>query len=89
MATANFGDKVNVKGWVKAFRQKRFIQLNDGSTINNVQAVIDFENTDEALLKRISTGAAISIIDEEEAKKTFELLKQLDELHELEDNESD
>lgn len=62
LATANFGDKVNVKGWVKAFRQKRFIQLNDGSTINNVQAVIDFENTDEALLKRISTGAAISII---------------------------
>ncbi len=62
LATANFGDKVNVKGWVKAFRQKRFIQLNDGSTINNVQAVIDFENTDETLLKRISTGAAISII---------------------------
>ncbi|NOQ72782.1 MAG: asparagine--tRNA ligase [Crocinitomix sp.] len=62
LATASFGDKVNVKGWVKGFRQNRFIQLNDGSTINTVQAVIDFENTDEALLKRINTGAAVSII---------------------------
>ena len=37
----------------------------------------------------VHVGAAISTIDEDEAKKTFELLKQLDELHELEDNESD
>lgn len=36
----------------------------------------------------VHVGAAISIIDEEEAKKTFELLKQLDELNELEDDES-
>ena len=35
----------------------------------------------------VHVGAAISIVDEEEAKKTFELLKQLDELHELEDEE--
>ncbi|MFT5819604.1 MAG: asparaginyl-tRNA synthetase [Crocinitomix sp.] len=62
LAKASFGDKVNVKGWVKGFRQNRFIQLNDGSTINTVQAVIDFENTDEALLKRINVGAAVSII---------------------------
>ena len=37
----------------------------------------------------VHVGAAISTIDEEEAKKTFDLLKQLDELHELEDNETD
>jgi len=37
----------------------------------------------------VHVGAAISTIDEDEAKKTFELLKQLDELRELEDNESD
>ncbi|MDG1914636.1 MAG: asparagine--tRNA ligase [Crocinitomix sp.] len=67
--TASFGDKVNVKGWVKGFRQNRFIQLNDGSTINNVQAVVDFENTDEALLKRITTGAAVSIIGTLEESK--------------------
>jgi asparaginyl-tRNA synthetase len=61
LAEAKFGDKVLVKGWVKAFRQNRFIQLNDGSTIHNIQAVVDFENTDEALLNRINTGAAIAI----------------------------
>lgn len=37
----------------------------------------------------VHVGAAISTIDEEEAKKTFELLKQLDELNELEDNNTD
>ncbi|MDX1348980.1 MAG: asparagine--tRNA ligase [Putridiphycobacter sp.] len=56
------GEKVQIKGWVKAFRSNRFIQVNDGSTIHNIQAVIDFENTDESILKRITTGAAISII---------------------------
>ena len=52
---------VTVKGWVRAFRQNRFIALNDGSTNNNVQIVVDFENTDPALLKRITVGAAISV----------------------------
>ena len=37
----------------------------------------------------VHVGAAISTIDEEEAKKTFDILMQLDELHELEDNETD
>ena len=55
------GTEVLLKGWVKAFRQNRFIQLNDGSTINNVQAVVDFESMDEALIKRITTGAAVSL----------------------------
>lgn len=52
---------VTVKGWVRTFRANRFIALNDGSTINNIQCVVDFENFDEALLKRITTGAAIHI----------------------------
>ena len=52
---------IEVKGWVKTFRANRFIALNDGSTINNIQCVVDFENTDEALLKRITTGAAVHI----------------------------
>jgi len=52
---------IDVKGWVKTFRANRFIALNDGSTINNIQCVVDFENTDEALLKRITTGAAVHI----------------------------
>lgn len=52
---------VEVKGWVRTFRANRFIALNDGSTINNIQCVVDFENTDEDTLKRITTGAAVHI----------------------------
>lgn len=52
---------VTVKGWVRTFRNNQFIALNDGSTNNNLQIVVDFENTDPALLKRITTGAAISV----------------------------
>lgn len=52
---------VILKGWVRTFRSNRFIALNDGSTIENVQVVVDFENTDEELLKRITTGAAVEV----------------------------
>lgn len=55
------GETVIVKGWVRAFRSNRFIQLNDGSTINNIQAVVDFENFDENLLKRVTTASAIAV----------------------------
>ncbi|AUC13745.1 asparagine--tRNA ligase [Tenacibaculum sp. SZ-18] len=61
LASEKLLQEVNVKGWVKAFRSNRFIQLNDGSTINNIQCVVDFENTNEDLLKRITIGAAISV----------------------------
>lgn len=53
--------EVSIKGWVRTFRANRFIALNDGSTLQNIQCVVDFENFDEALLKRITTGAAIAI----------------------------
>ncbi|MDP5228828.1 MAG: asparagine--tRNA ligase [Cellulophaga sp.] len=53
--------EVTVNGWVKTFRSNRFIALNDGSTLNNIQCVVDFENFDEALLRKVSTGAAIKI----------------------------
>lgn len=56
-----FLQEVAVKGWVRTFRSNRFIALNDGSTINNIQCVVDFENTNEETLKRITTGAAVSI----------------------------
>ena len=49
--------EVTLNGWVRTFRSNRFIAVNDGSTINNIQCVIDFENTPEHLLKRITTGA--------------------------------
>lgn len=54
--------EVNAKGWVRTFRNNQFIALNDGSTINNIQCVVDFENTPDETLKRITTGAAISVI---------------------------
>lgn len=59
-----YGNEVTVMGWVRTFRNNQFIAINDGSTINNIQAVVDFENTDETLLKRLTTGAAISITGE-------------------------
>lgn len=52
---------VNVKGWVRTFRNSQFLALNDGSCLNNIQCVIDFENTPEDILKRITTGAAVSV----------------------------
>lgn len=52
---------IEIKGWVRTFRANRFIALNDGSTLQNIQCVVDFENTDETTLKRITTGAAVHI----------------------------
>ena len=37
---------VTLKGWVKTFRSNRFISLNDGSSQQSIQCVVDFENTD-------------------------------------------
>ncbi len=56
--------EVTVKGWVRSFRNNQFIALNDGSTNNILQIVIDTENTDPATLKRITTGASISATGE-------------------------
>src|SRR5476651_1989533 len=56
--------EVTVKGWVRTFRNNQFIALNDGSTNSNIQVVVDFENTDPSILKRLTTGAAISVVGE-------------------------
>ena len=53
--------EVTAKGWVRTFRNNQFIALNDGSTIHNIQCVVDFENTPEETLKRITTGAAVCV----------------------------
>jgi len=50
---------VEVYGWVKTFRNDRFIVVNDGSTLRNLQLVIEPSDYDEAFLKKISTGAAV------------------------------
>jgi asparaginyl-tRNA synthetase len=59
--TTEFNRPVTVMGWVRTFRNNQFIAINDGSSINNIQAVVDFNNTDEALLKRLTTGASVSV----------------------------
>lgn len=53
--------EVTAKGWVRTFRNNQFIALNDGSTLQNIQCVVDFENTPEITLKRITTGAAVCV----------------------------
>ena len=67
----DFGAMVNVKGWVRTRRgskQVNFIALNDGSTINNVQVVVDLANFDEEMLKDITTGACLSVNRSEERR---------------------
>jgi asparaginyl-tRNA synthetase len=61
LSSNNFLQEVTIKGWVRTFRANRFIALNDGSTINNIQCVVDFENTPDETLKSITTGAALEI----------------------------
>lgn len=69
--------EVNAKGWVRTFRNNQFIALNDGSTIHNIQCVVDFENTAEETLKRITTGAAVSVtgtlVESQGAGQKFEI----------------
>jgi asparaginyl-tRNA synthetase len=58
------GSDVLVKGWVRTKRGNKnilFIALNDGSTINNIQIVVEAATFDENLLKEISTGACIAV----------------------------
>lgn len=61
LKSSKVGEQLLVKGWVRAFRSNRFVQLNDGSTINNLQAVVDFENFEDAVLKKITTGASVAL----------------------------
>lgn len=59
------GAAINVKGWVRTRRGNKnvsFIALNDGSTIHNIQIVVDLANFDEEKLKLITTGSCISAI---------------------------
>jgi len=64
LETPVIGEKIDVKGWVRTKREIKnvvFIALNDGSTINNIQIVVDPEKFDSSLLKDITTGASIGV----------------------------
>ncbi len=60
----DYGSEINVRGWVRTRRGNKnvgFIALNDGSTIHNMQVVVDMVKFDDEQLKPITTGAAISV----------------------------
>ncbi|NLZ72999.1 MAG: asparagine--tRNA ligase, partial [Bacteroidales bacterium] len=60
----DYGAIVNIKGWVRTRRGSKkvsFVAMNDGSTINNVQVVVENEQFDEELLRKITTGACLSV----------------------------
>ena len=57
----HLNQNVSISGWVRTFRSNRFIALNDGSCLNNIQCVVDFEKTEQEILKKITTGAALNI----------------------------
>ena len=83
LTTAPEGQTVTVRGWVRTFRANRFIALNDGSTLDNLQCVVDFENFDDSILKNISTGAALKItgnfVESQGKGQTAEI--QVEEIH--------
>lgn len=64
LATRPAGQSVTVMGWVRTFRNNQFITINDGSTIQNIQAVVPLSPVDENLLKRVTTGACVSVTGE-------------------------
>lgn len=55
------GTDITISGWVRSFRNDRFIQLNDGSCLASIQAVIEPDAHDEALRKRITTGSCVQV----------------------------
>jgi asparaginyl-tRNA synthetase len=64
LRSKEIGKPFTVKGWVRTRRgnkQVNFVALNDGSGINNLQIIVDMEQFDETLVRRITTGAAISV----------------------------
>jgi asparaginyl-tRNA synthetase len=61
LASDQTGHEVVVMGWVRTFRNNQFVALNDGSTNNNLQVVVELGMLDDATLKRITTGASLKV----------------------------
>jgi len=69
--------EITAKGWVRTFRNNQFIALNDGSTINNIQCVVDLDKFPADLLKKVTTGSAIAVkgtlVESQGAGQKFEI----------------
>ena len=61
LKSSKFNQVSAVQGWVKTFRANRFISLNDGSSLENLQCVVDFDSLEESFIKRITSGAALHL----------------------------
>ncbi|MDZ7742290.1 MAG: asparagine--tRNA ligase [Bacteroidota bacterium] len=64
LAEGKIGEHIHVNGWVRTKRASKnvaFVNLNDGSTIHNIQIVVDVTNFDRSLLDQVTTGAAIGV----------------------------
>jgi len=74
------GQELTVMGWVRAFRSNRFIALNDGTSMNTLQVVVDFEQLDEEVLKQISFHACVKatgkLVESQGAGQDVELLAE-------------
>jgi len=74
------GQELTVAGWVRSFRSNRFIALNDGSHLKTLQVVVDFENEDPELIKKITVGAAVKIsgqiVESQGRGQTVEMVAQ-------------
>ncbi len=75
--------QINVRGWVRSRRGNKsvnFIALNDGSTIKNIQVVVDLANFAEEALKPITTGSCISVtgklVESQGAGQTVEIIAE-------------
>ncbi len=64
LASEQTGQEVTVMGWIRTFRNNQFIALNDGSTNNNLQVVVELGLLDDVTLKRLTTGASIKVTGE-------------------------
>jgi len=78
------GQQVTVMGWVRAFRNNQFVSLFDGSSFNTLQVVVDFENTPEEILKKISFHSCIAatgkLIASQGAGQTVEVVAETIEI---------
>ena len=93
LQSTEYGKAVCVKGWVRTHRSSKavdFIALNDGSTIKNVQVVVDPSKFDEEMLKQITTGACISaegtLVESQGAGQSSEIQATAIEIYGLCDN---